>query len=207
MNPKPICPTPDVLIKAKTKPDLVEIPTRLVVALDGEGGPGEPGFASAVGALYGVSYGIRFARKKAGLPVFKVGVLEGEWGAEGEDLPINEVPSQDTWRWRVQMCVPTDVTEDEVSDVVEAVTKKRGGKLEASEDARRVRLHRIELARFARILHVGPYATEPESFAKIGELLSDEGLSREPWHIEVYLSDPRRVSPEKLKTALLVAVH
>ena len=206
MSDKPLIPTPDALIKGKKEADLVEVPDRLVLALDGEGGPGEPGFGSAIGALYGISYGLRFARKKAGQAVFKVGVLEGEWRAEGEDLPLNEVPSQDSWRWRVQMCVPPDVTEEEVQEVVEAATTKRRGKLEGSEDARSIRLLPIESARFARILHIGPYATEPESFAKIDKMLSVKGLSREPWHVEVYLSDPSRTAAEKLKTCLLTKV-
>ena len=203
MSDKPFLPTPDELLKGKRQPDLVEVPARLVLALDGAGGPGEAAFSSSVAALYGISYTLRFARKKAGNPVFKVGVLEGEWRAEGENLPIHEVPSQDTWRWRLQMCVPPDLTEEELKLAVEAATTKRGGKLESSEEAGRVRLLSIEPSRFARILHVGPYATEPESFAKIDELLSAEGLRREPWHMEVYLSDPSRTAPEKLKTGLL----
>ena len=207
MSDKPILPTPDALIKGKKQPDLVEVPARLVLALDGAGGPGEPAFSSAVAALYGISYTLRFARKKAGRPVFKVGILEGEWRAEGEDYPIHEVPSQDVWRWRLQMCVPPDVTEEELRVVIEAATTKRGGKLEGSEEARRIQLLGIEASRFARVLHVGPYATEPESFAKIDRLLSAQGLNREPWHVEVYLSDPNRTAPEKLKTCLLTKVH
>jgi hypothetical protein len=90
---------------------------------------------------------------------------------------------------------------------VEAATTKRKGKLEGSEEARRVRLARIAGGRFARILHTGPYATEPESFRKIGALLDGLGLEREPWHIEVYLSDPGRTAPEKLETMLLAKVR
>ena len=71
---------------------------------------------------------------------------------------------------------------------------------------RRIQLLGIESSRFARILHVGPYATEPESFAKIDAMLSGQGLDREPWHVEVYLSDPSRTAPEKLKTCLLTKV-
>jgi len=206
MSDTALLPTPDALLKGGKEPDLVEVPARLVLALDGAGGPAEPGFSSAIGALYGISFGLRFARKKAGQPVFKVGVLEGEWRARGEDLPLHEIPSQDTWRWRFQMCVPPDVTEEEVQEVAAAATTKRGGKLEGNEDARRIQLLSVESARFARILHVGPYATEPESFSKIDAMLAGLGLDREPWHVEVYLSDPSRTAPEKLKTCLLTKV-
>ena len=203
MTDKPIQHTPEVLIKAKKQPDIVEVPERLVLAVDGAGGPEKPAFAAAIGALYGVSYGIRFARKGAGRPVFKVGVLEGEWRAEGVDLPLLETPARKTWRWRVQMAVPPDLTQEELDAMVEVVTTKMGGKLEGSEEARRIRLLRTEPARYARILHIGPYSTEPESFEKIDVWLGEQGLSREPWHIEIYLSDPGRTAPEKLKTALL----
>ena len=207
MSEKPLLPTPEVLLEGKAQPDVVEVPTRLVLALEGAGGPAMPAFSAAVGALYGISYTLRFARKKAGRPVFKVGVLEGEWRAEGENLPLHETPSQDSWRWRMQMCVPADVTEEELKGAVGAATTKRGGKLEGSEVAQCIKLHRIGSARFARILHVGPYSTEPESFAKIDQLLLEHGLGREPWHVEVYLSDPGRTAPEKLKTVLLVKVE
>ncbi len=206
MSEKPVLPTPDALLKGREQPDVVEVPPRLVLALRGAGGPTTPIFSASVGALYGISYTLRFARKKAGRAVFKVGVLEGEWRAEGGDLSIAETPSQDSWRWRMQMCVPDDVTEEELRDAVEAATTKRGGKLEGSEEAQRIEVLRVEPGRFARILHVGPYSTEPESFARIGQLLLEQGLSREPWHLEVYLSDPSRTAPDKLKTVLLVRV-
>jgi len=206
MSERPLLPTPDALLKGREQPDVVEVPPRLVLALRGAGGPTTPIFSAAVGALYGISYTLRFARKKAGRAVFKVGVLEGEWRAEGGDLSIAETPSQDSWRWRMQMCVPDDVTEEELGGAVEAATTKRGGKLEGSEEAQRIELLRVGPGRFARILHVGPYSTEPESFAKIGQLLLEQGLSREPWHLEVYLSDPSRTAPAKIKTVLLVRV-
>ena len=203
MTDKPYLPTPEALIKAKKQPDVVDVPDRVVLALEGAGGPEEPGFSAAVQALYAVAYALRFARKKAGEPVFKVGVLEGEWRAARSDQPILEVPARSDWRWRAQMCVPSDVTKGELAAIVEAVTTKRGAKLEGSEEAERIQLTKIKGARFARVLHLGPYATEQESFAKIDEMLAKEGLSREPWHVEAYLSDPSRTAPEKLKTALL----
>jgi hypothetical protein len=203
MTEKPVQYTPAELLKAKKHPDIVEVPDRVVLAIDGAGGPEEPGFAASIGALYGISYGLRFARKAAGRPVFKVGVLEGEWRAEGADLSVHEIPARETWRWRLQMALPPDVTSDELAAMVEAATTKKGGKLHGSEEARRLALAHPESGGYARILHVGPYATEPESFARIDDFLADQGRSREPWHVEVYLSDPGRTAPEKLKTALL----
>ena len=139
--------------------------------------------------------------------MFKVGPLEGEWRVDGHDPWSGRLPSPDEWRWCLRMSVPEDVTQGHVSAAVATATTKPGGKLEGSAEARRIELMKLESARYARILHVGSYASEPESFAKIGALLDEEGLKREPWHIEVYLSDPGRTAPEKLKTVLLVKVR
>jgi len=207
MTEKALVVTPDALTKGKRKPDLVDVPARAVLSIDGAGAPSDPLFAASIGALYGVAYTIRFTRKAEGRSVFKVGPLEGEWRVKGHNPSAGGLPPANEWRWCLRMGVPDDVTQGHVSAAVAAVTTKPGGKLEGSAEARRIELMKLEGARYARILHVGSYASEPESFAKIGALLDEEGLKREPWHIEVYLSDPGRTAPEKLKTVLLAKVR
>ena len=192
-------------MKAKAKPDLVEVPARSVLAIEGAGPPDDPGFAAAIGALYGIAYTLKFARKKAGLGDDKVGVLEGEWWSKGRDPSVLAAP-RGSWRWRLQIAVPEGVKKADVRSSIQAATTKKGGKLEASREAERIGLVKKARQRFARILHVGPYAEEPRSIAQIEALLENEGLSREAWHVEVYLSDPNRTAPEKLKTVLLVPV-
>lgn len=197
---------PAALTGARKAPDVVQVPAWMALAIDGEGAPGDAAFQDGVGALYGVGYMLRFTRKDQGRPVFKVAPLIGEWRAEGVDLEDTGVPSPDTWRWRLMISLPDDVTADDLAAAVEAATTKKGGKVEGAEAPGRLIRVRNEPARWGRILHVGPYATEPESFEKLHGLLEAEGLRREPWHVEVYLSDPGRTAPEKLKTALLVRV-
>jgi hypothetical protein len=194
-------PMPAVLLDAATTPDVVEIEARTAVAIDGAGPPDEPGFQRALGALYGVAYGLKFARKPGGRD-FKIGPLEGRWWAEGAPEGIWQAPRH-TWRWRLRLAVPGDVAEVDVAGVVRAAVAKRGGKLEGSEEARRVVLERIPGARVGRVLHVGPYADEPASFARMEAVLAAAGLRRARPHVEVYLSDPRRTKPEKLRTVLL----
>jgi hypothetical protein len=177
------------------------IRARTAVAIDGAGPPDEPGFQRALGALYGVAYGLKFARKPGGRD-FKIGPLEGRWWAEGASAGVLVAPRH-TWRWRLRIAVPDDVAEGEVAAVVRAAVGKKGGKLEGSDEARRVVLERIPLARVGRVLHVGPYADEPASFARMDGVLAAAGLRRARPHIEVYLSDPRRAKPEKLRTVLL----
>jgi hypothetical protein len=195
---------PEVLFKARPAADVVEVPARSALAIDGAGGPESEPFGRSIGALYGVAYTLKFSRKPAGTE-FKIGPLEGRWWAEGATQESGlAVAPRETWRWRLRMAVPGDVTEAELASVIRTATMKKGGKLEGSPDAARVALERIPAAAMGRILHVGPYADEPASFEKIRELLSTSGRSGANAHLEIYLSDPGRTKPEKLKTVLLL---
>ncbi len=194
--------TADVLTKAKTTPDVVDMPARHALAIDGVGAPGADAFRRSLQALYGVAYTMKFARKRTDALDFKVAPLEGDWRID----PGARVEDRDSWRWRLRIMVPEDVTAGELQAAVDAATTKKGGKLFGSTEATRVFLEEIPPHRFGRILHVRPYATEPESFATLEHLLDERGLRREPWHTEVYLSDPGRTPPEKIRTALLVQV-
>ena len=201
-----VSPTPDELTRARNSPDIVQVPARACLSISGERGPETEDFGASVGALYGIAYGLKFARKKATGSDFKVGAMVGIWWAEGHDLTTGEVPPRDTWRWSVQLDIPHDVTAEEVRAIVDAAVTKKSGRLAGSPHARKVELAQEPPRRFGRVLHVGPFADEPESFARIEALLDAEGLRREMWHVEVYLSDPQRTSPEKLKTVLLMPV-
>ena len=197
----PGLPMPQVLYQAKPEADVVEVPARAAVSIEGAGGPEQEAFGRSVGALYGVAYTLKFARKPAGRD-FRIGPLEGRWWAEGAGNLFGVAP-RETWRWRLRIAVPDDVTEAEVAATIRAATAKKGGKLEGSADAARVALERIPAAAMGRVLHVGPYADEPASFEKIRAALAEAGRMGAPAHLEVYLSDPRRTKPEKLRTVLL----
>jgi hypothetical protein len=201
--PGPVTAAPAELISATKDADIVAVPARLVLALSGEGSPHSDEFASSIAALYGIAYGLKFRRKKATGDDFKVGPLVGIWRAADEYLTAGGVPPQDAWRWTLQIDVPRDVTPADLEATVKEAIAKRGGKLEGSTIAPHISLVEEPPRRFGRILHVGSYADEPASFEAIGAVLQAQGLSREPWHVEVYISDPGRVAPEKLKTVLL----
>ena len=202
----PLSPTPVELTGASVIPDVVEVPARSCLALSGSKGPETEEFSASIGALFGIAYGLKFTRKKTSGDDFKVGALVGIWWAEGHDLTSGVVPPRETWRWTVQVDVPLDTTAEEVAAVVEAAINKKGGKLAGSLYAPKVQLVREPARRFGRILHVGPFAEEPQSFASIEALLDSQGLVHEMWHIEVYLSDPSRTAPDKLRTVLLKPV-
>jgi hypothetical protein len=180
----------------------VQVPKRRCLAIDGGGSPGDEQFQQAIAALYGTAYTLKFARKKAGKHDFKIGPLEGRWAA---DVPAGTAgrPPASTWRWRLRIGVPADVTHDELERIKREIVTKRGGKLAGSPTVAHVFVEAIPAERVGRVLHVGPYASEPTSFARIGAVLADAGLNPAPTHIEVYLNDPRRARPAALRTVLL----
>lgn len=198
--------TPREMTDAKRTADVVTVPPRVFLAISGAGAPESPEFAASLGALYGIAYGLKFGRKKAGGPDFKVGALVGIWRITELPSVQDGIPSRDSWRWTMQLDVPCDVTVEEVRETADAALAKKGGKLQGSPCARLVELQSEPARRYGRILHLGPYAEEPASFAAIETQLSAGGLQREPWHVEVYLSDPGRTAPDKLKTVLLAPV-
>jgi hypothetical protein len=195
-----------VLVKATTTPEIVTLPARLALAVDGRGAPHGDGFEQALSSLYGVAYGLKFARKKSGRNTsFKVAPLEGLWSAEGWSDPLL-VPPPEMWTWRLRITVPPDVSDAEIAESIRQSMAKKGGNLEGSSAPNSVFLERICEIRCGRILHMGPYADEPRSFAVLAKLIEAAGLRAEHTHIEVYLSDPRRVTPEKMKTVLFKKV-
>lgn len=196
---KPATPlaTPEVLYDATVEPDIVVVPSRRVLAIDGEGAPASDNFARALGALYGVAYTLKFARKRSGGNDFKVGMLEGRWSATGT-TPRGQIPPQDEWVWRLRIGVPNDVTTREVAAAIAAAAAKKAG-----PDARRVFLESVPRQRVGRALHLGPYKDEPRTFDAIDDVLDRAKLEPARSHLEVYLSDPRRTQPAKLKTVLL----
>ncbi|MDE3192295.1 MAG: GyrI-like domain-containing protein [Chloroflexota bacterium] len=192
---------PRELLDATSEADIVSIPARSVIAIDGEGEPGSERFQRALRAAYGIAVTLKLARKRERRDDFAIGPLEGRWWSD-QILPCSLAPRH-AWRWTLRMAVPRDVTKRDLSRAVAAVTAKRGGALEKSEDARRVRLDRLPRQRVGRILHVGPYATESASLAKVRDEIERHGLSCADRHAEVYLGDPRRARPDRLRTVLL----
>lgn len=195
-----------ILVKASPKPEIVTLPARMAVAIDGRGAPGSDEFQRALAALYGVAYGLKFARKKSGRKTpFKVAALEGRWLAEAW-TDRSRVPPRELWVWRLRLAVPPDTTKAEVAEAARAAATKKGGKLEGSKTVDGVFLEKIPSGRCGRILHRGPYADEPRSFAALATVIEAAGARSADGHIEVYLGDPRRVAPEKMKTVLLKAL-
>jgi len=176
---------------------LIEVPPIHYLAVDGEGDPDtSPDYAAAVEALFSLSYSVKFASKATGRD-FTVGPLEGLWRAD--DLGAFLRREKAAWRWTMLIAQPDWITEQQLADASEASRKKGKG----TPHLERVQLVTLSEGLCAQILHVGSYDDEGPTLARLhDEFLPQEGLVPRGDHHEVYLSDPRRAAPEKLKTLL-----
>jgi hypothetical protein len=178
---------------AGTLPALVKVGPARYLGITGTGVPGGEEFNKAVGALYNVAFTIKMARKFAGSD-YTVTKLEGLWWLD--DPSVEPTPAT-VWNWQLLIRVPTFITQREVRTWIETLVEKGKG-----DDVRRVELVDLTEGQCVQILHIGPYAEERESIAKMRAFTAQAGRSFAGRHHEIYLSDPRRVKPEKLRTIL-----
>ncbi|MDU4697896.1 GyrI-like domain-containing protein [Paenibacillus rubinfantis] len=184
-----------------TEPMLVEVPPMLYLMVDGKGDPDGESYQLAVQKLYALSYGIKMSKmgedKPDGYFEYVVPPLEGLWDSVTVGYDLN----RNNWIWTSMIRQPDFVTEDLLDRVKEQTAKKKP-ELDLSD----VRLSLFEEGLCVQILHIGPYRTEPESVARMAAFLEASGLTENfddlRKHHEIYLSDPRKTAPEKMKTVL-----
>jgi hypothetical protein len=181
---------------APKKPVLLDIGPATYLAISGQGEPGGPLFIQHIGALYGVAFTVKMTRKFPSQQDYVVGKLEAQWWCDGSEENFAHVP-KDQWRWRLLIRTPEFVTAGELARAVEVLKKK--GKTEPVEA---VRLESLAEGRCVQMLHIGPYDREDETLAVMKAHAEKHGLKFQGRHHEIYLSDPRRIPPEKLKTIL-----
>ncbi|ATY10010.1 hypothetical protein CU254_05695 [Amycolatopsis sp. AA4] len=176
---------------------VVEVPALQYLAADGHGDPNTaPEYTNAVEALYGIAYAVKFASKKNLGRDFVVGPLEGLWRADDSSVFLTRDKAK--WDWTMLISQPDWVTEDMVREAAESVAKKKDNPALAG-----VRLRTLTEGMSVQILHVGSYDDETPTLHRLhDEYLPEHGLTFNGDHHEIYLSDPRRTAPEKLKTVL-----
>jgi hypothetical protein len=173
------------------EPSIIDVPELQFLMVDGRGDPNQPGaFQDAIQALYSLSYGAKFMLKKEGIE-FRVSPLEGIWGSVGGLNPNKKTP----WRWTAMIMQPAAVTPSVLEKVrAEAMRKKPLPALP------KVRLETFREGLSAQIMHVGPYSAEAPTIARLHEFIKKEGYRPAGKHHEIYLGDPRRSAPERLRT-------
>jgi hypothetical protein len=180
--------------------DQLDVPVMTYLAIEGQGAPEGPAYAVAVQALYSLAYAARFAGKARGIEE-KVGPLEGLWWAD--DMAAYTTGKRDDWRWRMIIRAPGWLSADELAALRPGVAAKRKDKPEVVAALERVVLFELHEGLCLQALHVGPYSAEAPLIARMhSEDMPARGLEPTGQHHEIYLSDPRRVAPEKLKTIL-----
>ena len=186
------------------KPQIVTVPAMNFAAVQGKGDPNDPNgeYQAALELLYGLSYTIKMSYKGShkmdGYFEYVVPPLEGLWhqpGAEGLDLSHKEC-----FVWTSMIRLPDFVTRAEFDWAVqEAAAKKK-------KDFSAVQFFPYKEGTCVQCMHIGPYDTEPETLQRLDSYAAEQGylpdFSDMRFHHEIYLSDPRRTAPEKLKTVL-----
>jgi len=176
---------------------LVEVPAMQFTMIDGHGDPNTAQeYADAVEALYAVSYKVKFASKRALDQDYVVPPLEGLWWAEDMDAFLTRAKSE--WDWTMMIMQPDWIPAQMVEEAVQQVAESKD--LPALP---KLRLERYDEGLAVQILHVGSYDDEAPTIARLHqEYLPANGLVEAGKHHEIYLGDPRRTAPGKLKTVI-----
>lgn len=188
----------------KNKPEMITVPEMRFLAVRGSGDPNEEGgqYKQAIAVLYALAFTLRMsykgARRIEGFFEYVVPPLEGFWSQGG----TQEIDYADkgAFEWVSVIRVPEFITREDFDwAVAEAGEKKQ-------LDCSRAELLELEEGLCVQMMHVGPYDDEPASFALMDAFIAEKGyendFSETRLHHEIYLSDPRRCAPERLKTVL-----
>ncbi len=188
----------------KSKPGIVTVPKVNYIAVRGTGDPNEEGgaYKAAISLLYGVAFTIKMSKKGdrriEGYFDYVVPPLEGFWWQDG----VNgfDYRRKDMFHWISVIRLPDFVKREDFQWAVESAEKKKG------QDFSAVEFLPADEGLCVQIMHIGPFDTEPESVAQMDAFLAEQGyendLSPARLHHEIYLSDARKVPPEKLRTVI-----
>ena len=184
--------------------DIIEVPKLNYLMIDGDGGPVGESYPPSIAALYGLSYGLKFYSKQQLGKDYVVGPLQGLWWADDMNTFITR--EKHMWKWTMMIRQPDWITADAFADVLESVVAKNIKKKDAPTNEtflRSVRLEALTEGKCVQVLHVGSYDDEGPILQKMhNEFIPQNGLRMTGKHHEIYLGDPRKVAPEKLKTIL-----
>ncbi|GAQ59885.1 GyrI-like domain-containing protein [Streptomyces scabiei] len=177
--------------------ELVDVPELRYLAVDGHGDPNTAAaYRHAVEALYAVAYTVKFTSRRELGEDFVVGPLEGLWWAD--DMGDFLARRKDNWRWRMLVNVPGWITDPMIEEARAAALAKKDRP--ALGD---VRPETLREGTSAQVLHIGSYDDETPALARLHrDYLPAHGLREAGLHHEIYLSDPRRTDPARLRTVL-----
>lgn len=174
---------------------IVDVPPLDFLMLDGHGDPNNnPAYQAVVEALYGLAYTLKFMLKPLGIE-YGVPPLEGLWWME--NMAEFSLARKADWDWTMMILQPVAVTPEQLEHARELALHKKGTPVLA-----RARLERYEEGMAAQTTYLGAYADEGPTIAALHDFIHAQGYERAGKHHEIYLGDPRRTVPEKLKTVI-----
>jgi len=188
------------------KIEVIDVPRFKFLMIDGAIEPGmapdsSPLFHDNMETMYGAAYTLKFMLKKRPNDQvdYPVMALEGLWDVQDGKFDINV---KDNWVYTLMILVPDLITQDLFEIALALMREKKGDK----PGFARLRLDSFEEGLCVQTMHVGPYATEPETLDRMYAFMEEKGyidlVGRGGKHHEIYMGDPRRAAPEKLKTVL-----
>ncbi|MBI9103671.1 MAG: GyrI-like domain-containing protein [Spirochaetales bacterium] len=183
-------------------PGVIEVPSMKYFVISGKGNPNDEFFGNYIEVLYTLSYGVRMSHKAGNPPEgyfeYTVYPLEGVWDISDEAKKKGGPLDKNTLVFDLMIRQPDFVTSDFAFEIIERIKKKKPHKL-----LEQVRFESLTEGKCMQMMHLGSYDDEPASFARMESYCTKEGFSRvSKVHREIYLSDVRKVTPEKLKTVL-----
>ena len=196
------------LYQPKAQPTLITVPKINYLAVRGKGDPNKEGgdYQTALGLLYSVAYTLKMSYKsERQIPDFfeyVVPPLEGLWWQS--DTSEIDYEHKENFNFISLLRLPDFITKADFDWAIAEATKKK------KQDFSRVEFFTLDEGLYAQCLHVGSYDDEPATIAKIHEFICENGyvldISESRRHHEIYLSDPRKTAPEKLKTAIRLPI-
>jgi hypothetical protein len=178
---------------------VVNVPAMPFLMVDGTGNPNtSQEYQEAVEALYAVAYALKFLLKKEQGVDYAVMPLEGLWWTP--NMREFSVEHKETWLWTMMIAQPPEVTAALFERAREQVQRKK-----PSPALAKVRLEPFQEGLAAQIMHLGPFAAEGPTIARLHAFIREQGYAfdgTQQKHHEIYLSDPRRAAPENMRTVI-----
>ena len=188
----------------KNKPSIVKIPSMNFIAVHGEGDPNVEGgeYKNSIGLLYGIAFTIKMSKKGShqidGYFDYVVPPLEGFWWQEGKNSI--DYSQKEKFKWISLIRLPDFVTKSDFDWAIEEATRKK------KTDFSKVKFLTYDEGLCVQCMHIGSYDSEPTTIKSMEEYAESEGcaidITEKRYHHEIYLSDARRVAPEKLRTVI-----
>jgi len=179
------------------EPVLVDVPAMSFLMVDGTGDPDTASeFQQAIEVLYGVAYTLKFTLKMGPQQIdYPVMALEGLWWSAGAQQ--FDMEDRAAWRWTLMIMQPDLITEEMVADSAAQVKRKKD-----PPALSKLRFEEFHEGLSAQVMHIGPYSGERPAMEKLHVFIREGGREPRGKHHEIYLSDPRRAKPERMKTVI-----